>query len=337
MKICIGILAYNEERGIAATLADLLEQDLWGMPGMETRLHVVVNGSRDQTAAVARQALAASPSAACCEVHDLEQAGKANAWNRFVHAFSPADTDIFLLADADIRLPQIQALRSMVETLLAHAEAAACVDEPRKDFERVRMHPLMRRLSAAASAAALRGPPKLCGQLYAARAEALRRIFLPEPLLVEDGFIKAMLVTDGFSGPEQSGRLVRAPGIHHLYEPERSRKAVFLHEKRILIGSLCNFRLFDLVRPVAGRGEPVGAWLRARTEQNPEWFRTFLQEQFQKGSPHVRQVWTMVFAPLRSLKHGGLTSLPIALIRVAASIPVGLAARRDLKSGTLTW
>ncbi len=337
MKICIGILAHNEEKGIARTLEDVCRQDVWEVPEWRVELRVVVNGSRDATAEKSRAALAGGPRAERCEVLELERPGKGNAWNRFVHEFCPADTEILILADADIGLPQPGALRVMVETLLAHPEAVACVDEPRKDFSSVRMNPLMRRISASASASALKGPPKLCGQLYAARAEALRGIFLPEPLLVEDGFIKAMLVTDGFSKPERAERLVRAPGIFHLYEPERSRSAVFRHEKRILIGSLCNFRLFELARSAADGGKEVGKWLREKCGEDPDWFRAFLREQFGKDSPHAGQVWIMVFGPLRSLKHTGLKGLPIALLRVAASIPVGIAARRDLKRGTLNW
>lgn len=337
MKICIGLLAHNEEDGIARTLSDLLSQDLWAVTEHRVEMIVVVNGSWDRTADIARETLAASSVSTQSRVEELEKAGKGNAWNRLVHEFSRADCGLLILVDADIRIPQAEALRTMVETLIAAPDAAACVDEPRKDFDSVRMNPLMRRLSASASRAALRGPPKLCGQLYAARAEALRDIFLPEPLLVEDGFIKAMLVTNGFREAEQPARLVRAPGIYHLYEPEPDRRAVFKHEKRILIGTLCNYRLFELAREQAETGIGAGEWMRAETARDPDWFRAQLARRFRTGSPHLREVWTFVFAPLRSIRPSGLRALPSALIRVLVSLPVGWAARADLRRGEFQW
>ncbi len=338
MKLCLGILAYNEERCIGKTLQGLLAQDLWNDSRFSGHIQVVVNGSSDQTVARAREALAEAP--VPWEVHDLEQAGKANAWNELVHQLSPEDTDTFILADADIELPQEDALRRLVEVLVDHPEAVAAVDEPLKDLTREEHASAADRLSVAASALASAGPPKLCGQLYAARAASMRKIFLPEPMLVEDGFIKAMLITDAFAQEQDHQRLQRAEGVFHYYEAERDPRRLYHHEKRILLGSLSNFLLFDLAKERVAAGEAPGAWMRQQTKEHPEWFRELIREKLGPGAKN-RKLFAMVGLPFRQLKHLSgstkLKALPAAMIRSMLNLSVALGAARDLKSGTLEW
>jgi glycosyltransferase involved in cell wall biosynthesis len=340
MRICLGILAYNEERNIARTLEDILCQDIWENGLFTGRLHVVVNGSRDRTAEIAREVLESFSGTVSSEVHELTRAGKANAWNEFVHRLSEPDTDLFFFADADIRLPQADALTRMAQTLMDCPKAVACVDIPRKDFSGVRMNALERRLSGSASELAVKGPPKLCGQLYTARAEALRSFWLPEPLLVEDGLIKAMLVTRNFSEPECLDRLVRADGVYHLYQPEVGLKNFYRHEKRILIGSLCNFRLFDLLRGVVEQGGDAGNWLKDKQSTDPDWFRRELEESFSRPGSR-RELRKMIFAPLTALKHvtgfAKLKAFPAAVIRFLLTFWVGLGTARDLRRKRFVW
>lgn len=338
MNICIAVLAHNEETGIERTLQDLLLQDLWKSEPYSTELMVVVNGTTDRTVAVSEKVLKEAEINA--RVFDLIRPGKANAWNQFIHDLSPVDTDIFILVDADIVLSQTEALRVMVETLIAHPEAVAVVDVPIKDLAKNEKKGAAARLSLSVSDLAAAGPPKLCGQLYAARAEALRKIFLPEPMLVEDGFIKAMLVTDAFTIEENAQRLVRAADVFHVYEAETKLKSIYCHEKRILIGSICNFLLFDLARELVSEGEDVGAWMKEQTEKNPEWFRRRIQEHFSaRGVP--KEIWAMVRAPWNQLNHvkgkARLRALPASLVRTGLNFVVAVGAVTDVKKGRLNW
>jgi glycosyltransferase involved in cell wall biosynthesis len=337
MNLCLGILAYNEEDGIAETLADLARQDLW-RSGHRCSLLVVPNGCRDATAEIARRALADFPAEG--RVEELTRPGKANAWNVLVHDLLPAGTDILLLADADIRLEQPHALRALVEALVDCPEAVAAVDEPLKNLGAKGKKSASDRISLAASALASAGPPKLCGQLYAARVAALRGIFLPEPMLVEDGFIKAMLVTDGFTAPENPQRLVRAPGIWHHYEAETSLRAYVKHEKRILIGTLCNILLFEKAREWVAEGRAVGTALRAELEANPEWFRQLIRTRLGPGAKN-RGFSAYLWVPLRQLQrlHGmqRLKALPVALLRTLLNLRVAAAALADLRRDRIRW
>ncbi len=337
MKICLGVLAHNEETNIAATLGDLIKQDLWRCPEHHPGLLVVVNGSTDRTADLARQIL--SGSGISHEVVELTVAGKANAWNRFVHELSPADADVLILADADIRLPQSDALRRLVQALTEHPEAFAAVDQPVKDIALHTDQGLRGRLSVAASALANSGPISLCGQLYAARATPLRRIFLPEPMLVEDGFIRAMLLTEGFSKPEDIGRLVRAEGVYHIFEAEMRATTVFRHEKRILIGTVSNLLLFDQARALAGDGVAVGDWLRARTQEDPDWFRKLIRERLGNwGGPRIGVMIPVPLGQLRQMRGAAFwRAVPGAAARVALNLVVAAGAAIDLRLGRLRW
>jgi len=337
MKVCLGILAHNEEDRIGTTLGDLIKQDLWTQPGIEAILWVVVNGARDRTLQRAQEALAQ----AACEHHvvELEIASKANAWNHFVHQLSSPEAEVLVLLDADIRIPQRDALSRMLSALQETPRALAAVDQPVKDLALRGDKGIVGHLSLSASELAASGPPKLCGQLYLARAPALRAIYLPEPMLVEDGFIKAMLVTEGFSQPEDLGRLVRAEGVYHLYEAVTQLGPLFRHEKRILIGTLANLLLFEQAYTLALQGLRVGDWLRAQSASNPDWFRQLIRDQL--GRWGGARIGIMIPVPLRQLREcrGAVfwRALPGAMARLVLNSVVALGAAVDLRRGRLRW
>jgi len=274
------------------------------------------------------------------EVQDIPEAGKANAWNRLVHDFLPYDTDILILADADIVLDQPHALRTLVEALEQHPEAEASVDEPVKSDTGLQPGGAKARLSHSASALATAGPPNLCGQLYAARMPALRRIFLPEPMLVEDGFIKAMLCTKAFTEPDRPDRLVRAEGIVHFYEAETGLKGWLKHEKRILLGTLCNVLLFEKAEALVADGQEVGPWMRSATGEDPDWFRSLIQSRLGPKAKN-RRLGILLPVPWRQMKHlsfaGKCKSLPAACVRTALNLLVVMGAAKDLKHNRLAW
>lgn len=101
MKISIGILAYNEAETISNVLYSLWEQSLIQYNNDNIiEVIVVTNGCTDNTAEIAQKVLenlsqdfdAAVIQWQVCEV---EESGKSNAWNLFVHQFSAPDTDFF--------------------------------------------------------------------------------------------------------------------------------------------------------------------------------------------------------------------------------------------------
>lgn len=342
-KISIGMLAHNEEAVITATIDDLCAQDLLADPAAAVEIIIVVNGSTDRTAELARARLAAwgaNPGHPCrARVEEVERAGKANAWNLLVHHYADPAAAILICLDADIRLPQTDLFSRLLRALRQQPEAVAAVDQPVKSFT-VRQHLTPgERLSAAAGDQALLGPAKLCGQLYAARLPALRRITLPEPLLVEDGFIKAMLTTDGLSRPERADALVRAPGAFHLFEAETGLAQLFCHERRIILGTLGNIILFHYLRRLRIHcGEEPGEAVRRLRAADPDWLVNLLRRQAWSAR-RLGDIGEMTALPLRQWWRGQRTpfGLVAALARSLLSLVAGLSAWWQLGRGVLRW
>lgn len=171
----IAVLAHNEERRIAACLASLPLSE----PGVA--VHVVVNGSRDRTAQIAR-------GFAGVAIHEYAEGGKSRSWNRFV-LDTPglaADSYVFVDGDAEVLPGSIAAL---VQALAENPDANAAAGMPRngRNAEAYRREMI-----------ASRG---LFGDLYALRGSFVERmreqgIRLPDDLVGDDGLICAMAKTD---------------------------------------------------------------------------------------------------------------------------------------------
>jgi glycosyltransferase involved in cell wall biosynthesis len=176
----VAIFAHNEERRIAACLASL------PLDRRDIRCHLLINGSTDRTAAIAREVAGHH---AMLIIHELTEGGKARTWNRFVHAIVPEqipETVIFMDGDAAIVPGSLDAL------------AAALRDLPGTNA--IAGMPMNGR-SHLAYQAMLRRDGGLFGDLYALRGDFLRRIRdsdlrLPSDLVGDDGLVAAWAATD---------------------------------------------------------------------------------------------------------------------------------------------
>jgi Glycosyl transferase family 2 len=176
MSVSVAILAHNEEGRIGRCITSLLAQ-----PG-EFPIHVVVNGTTDNTANIARNF------GSRVIVHEFEQGGKSRSWNRFVfdELDEYADTQIFVDGDAEIAPGSVAMLRHCLAKSPA-ANAASGV-------------PLNGR-HAAFYQSAMQKEHGLFGDLYALRGDFLARmkvadIRLPQDLIGDDGLIGSLAKTD---------------------------------------------------------------------------------------------------------------------------------------------
>jgi glycosyltransferase involved in cell wall biosynthesis len=345
MKISIGILAHNEERSIGGTLDGLGRQTLLqrATRAEPVDVHVVVNGARDKTASVAEVAANRRlrvHAGVTVSVDVLEQAGKANAWNHYIHTLSARDAGILILLDADIRFGEVECLERLVAGLMADPEAQVAVDRIRKDIETKADPSLVERMSVAASEAARAGPPKLAGSLYAGRADVLRRIWMPLGLLVEDGYLKAMVLTNSFRGDEDLRRLIRVPDTSHSFEAVTSPAMLFRHEKRLVTGTRVNIALFAWLRELAAAGTDAATEIRARNAADPGWLGTLARERL-TADPALAPTSLFVLLPLRQLRQlrpmRALACLPGAVARSVFNVAVVAAANGDLRRGQLRW
>lgn len=234
----IGVFAHNEAAGIAAMVARLAAQDLGGV---DARILVLANGCSDATVA-----LAAHPAVA---VVDLPLGGKARTWNRFVHDLSRREADVLIFCDADIEFPAPDGLKRLAEGLAARPALWVLNSQPIKDIV-ARPEGLsgLDRMIAAASGGLDDWKSAICGQLYAMPAARARAFHLPVGLPVEDGFLRAMVLTDALTGPQDFARIDGLEGMAHLYASERSIPALIRHQERIVIGSAINAAVFAELR-----------------------------------------------------------------------------------------
>lgn len=201
--IIIGVLAHNEERRIAACLDSLPIGDAG------IAVHVVVNGSSDRTAEIAR-------SYSGVTVHDWPQGGKSRSWNRFVLDSCPPGVGTYVLVDGDaVVLPG--SIAALVAALAAYPDANAAAGMPANGRQMDHYRAAMLREHG------------LFGDLYALRGSFVDRmraqgIRLPDDTIGDDGLIGAMAKTD--LGPEsqwQDSRVMPCPDAGFLCEEVSSR------------------------------------------------------------------------------------------------------------------
>ena len=177
--LIIAVLAHNEESLIVDCLRSLPVGE------RDVTVHVIVNGSRDATAARAHTV----PDVI---VHDYAAGGKARSWNRFLFDETVAFADVHFFVDGD--------------TVVAPGAIAAMLDafEGNPGVNAVGAVPLNGRNAARNQTSSTRDRG-LFGALYALRGSFLQRmkaaaIRLPEDLIGDDGLIGALAKTD--LGPE---------------------------------------------------------------------------------------------------------------------------------------
>ncbi len=346
MLISIGILAWNEAAAIEATLTSLLEQSaLRGpagdLPDTAWEIVVVPNGCTDDTAARARAALGERVAATGRRdirwaVHELPEAGKSNAWNRFVHEFAASNSDLIVMLDADIVFGEAETISNTVRALLADPSAVVAVDLPLKDVVRKPRKTLLERISVAASRGSTGGVVGISGQFFCARASALRDIWMPKGLSVEDGFLRAMIVTDCFRSAPDERKVIRAPNASHYYETLTSLRAIFRHELRLAVGTALNFYLSweFLAHATDPSGPGAGALILDRMTEDEGWYPNLMANAVRKHGWWAlpRGTFFRRFHALKTRRGLALLrSLPIATVGMALDVPVFLLANQKLK------
>ena len=343
--LSIGILAHDEAAIIDRTIASLAAQSILdsayaaalGLGAVE--ILVVPNGCSDDTGPVAAAALARMPAHVAASVRELAEAGKSNAWNRFVHELARPDATLLLLMDADIEFASNDVVERLVRRLGEAPAAAVATDRAVKDYRNKRLTPFDRLSRRVSTQQASDGG--LCGQLYCGRAEALRRIWLPRGLPVEDGFLAAMLVTDGFTRPSDGRAIACVSDARHFYEPLSDVAAFVRHEARIIVGSVINAWLFTILWE-AGKREHVGDYVRRRNAEDPDWVEAVCaRAKAERGRwlvPEAFVFWRL--APLRAQSLAGkVRHAPVAVAATLAAMPAVLRANAILRrpAARLHW
>ena len=285
MMISIGILAHNEEHQIGELIEDLGRQTLFGDNLRELVVHVVANGCKDRTGDVSREKLAAvfagRPNIKW-QVHDVIQPGKANAWNEFIHRFASEKTDFIFMLDADIRILDATTMALTVDALDKNQQACVAVDEPVKDLRPKHGKSAWERLVLSFSQTAQNVRNSVSGSFYCARYSVLKEIWLPTGTIGEDGFLRAMLLTDRFRKDEDLSRLVFVEGARHYFETRTEFGEIMHHQVRLAMGTGINVILFGHLREKRAENIDAGQYVRDKNKSDPKWIQGLIEQEMAK-------------------------------------------------------
>lgn len=331
MRVTIGILARNEGESIGVMLADLARQTVFSRPD-QFEIVVYANDCSDDTAERARAALRVSfaGTAVANRVIVTPEGGKTRAWNSLVHSHADPQTDLFVFCDGDIAFARTDAIAQMVGMWEGDEVARAVTGNVVKDLHRKPNKTLLDRVSLGLSRDA-RLPNALNGSLYVLGADEARKIWLPVPLPGEDGFLSAMIKTDGFTQPPIEERVISPATPTHYYEAH-SLAGYFRHEKRITMGTVINGWIFEDLwsRKLT---QHAGSLIRRLNEEDPHWIAALMREKM-AGRRWVvpGRLLTGRLAPLRKLRMGeAAVRLPLALMATGLNLVPSITANRELK------
>jgi glycosyltransferase involved in cell wall biosynthesis len=347
MKISIGMLAYNEAQRIDTTIRCVFSQTLLRelSAGDELELVIVPNGCKDETASIARSAIARELTGlpaghrVSARVEEVASAGKSNAWNVYVHTHARRDADFVMLLDSDITFNHDRALRMVLDKLLATPRAHAAVGRPLKDVAFKQHKSLVERISLAVSKTNEEGPATIAGSLYVVRGEVIRQVWMPPGLLTEDGFMRAMLITDLFKAQDNTDRIVREPAASQIYEAVTSPAGVIKHTRRLLVGARINACLYDKLWALP-KDKHAGEYIRENIERDPHWLRSVVSERIAGKGWWVMQPGLLT-KRLQNLRYKSwpkrLLHLPVALILFPFDAGVLISANNAVRRGEFRW
>lgn len=314
-KIAIAIIGKNEEASIGRLIASLADQTLFAGP-YRIELIVYANGCTDRTAEVARTAIAQhlDDRIERSVVVDSPVGGKSRSWNKVVHEVAPDDADYLLFLDADIALADDTVCEDIVTLLKGDPHAVACTGRPSKSIARKATKSWLDRLSLRVSEDG-RFDRAINGSLYCLVGATARSIWLPDETPGEDGFLNAMVRTDGFSHPDDPALVVQAARTTHYYDApgvlDTSK-----HEQRMIVATMINMWMFEyfwsLKSPVS-----VAPRIRQANIGRPAWVDELIRQRAGDRYWIIRS-----HLVLRRLPRWRATSPA----RYAAKLPTGIAA-----------
>lgn len=345
MKISIGILTYNESAQISIMLNSLFQQSLFNEFNEDREIEIVVvpNGCTDDTAAVAKATLSELVKSSLqtninWHICEIEQPGKSNAWNLYVHQLSDPTADYFFLMDSDIQLLEPKTLCSMLQVLETTPEAWIAVDKPIKDVLLKEDKNLVEQLSALVSqlsgAKAVEGGAAwICGQLYCARVNVLRKIWLPTRLPNQDAFLYTMIVTNCLESPRNPNVVILASSASHIFEAYTNISSLLRHEKWQIIGRTINELIYDELLANANPLQSAGLFIKQKNEQDPLWLDKLIQTAIAKKGWWLIPQFVLI-RRFQSLSNKPLLKaillFPVAVIAFIADLLVSLQANIEL-------
>jgi len=249
VNVDIAVFAYNESHNISNIISNLKKQSILFNPDFSVKIYLLANGCTDNTVELAQNELRKNNPHNLFELIDLSSPGKSRTWNFFVHHLSRPTAKHLVFCDSDIDIPNPNTIQNLIEMLDDNAALLGVSSKPIKDivFEPNNLN-ILDKIIAGAGGTLNDWRHSLCGQLYVLRTNEAKNIFLPIGLPVEDGFIRAMLLTDCLANKENINKLNGKDEVFHVYKSERTITQLIKHQVRIVIGSTINATVFSFLR-----------------------------------------------------------------------------------------
>ncbi|MEZ5702035.1 MAG: hypothetical protein R3E42_08820 [Burkholderiaceae bacterium] len=219
---------------------------------------------------------------------------------------SRPDADVLIFSDADIELPQNDSLVGLVKGLQANPQLHAFNSHPIKDIVyRPDNLSAMDKAIAMGSETLNDWKTAICGSLYAMPAARARALHMPIGLAVEDGFLRAMILTDAMTKDEDFAK-IDGGDVFHVFASERSVLALIRHQTRIVIGSAVNAAAFTTLHSLPSNQRHSELAKAAREER---WLHQVIQTQLPR--------WPSGWIPLHFLtkRIGFIAKEPKKLLR----------------------
>lgn len=248
-QVDIGVFVHNEEKNITRMIHELSEQDILKDKHFSVRVTLLANGCNDNSVPIAINIIEKLGLNETLQVLNFEEGGKSRTWNKFVHEVSRKDTDYLIFADCDIYFTRSDVLSALVGKLESDSELKAASSQPVKDLAITEQHlSLLDKIILSSGGALNDWRHSICGQLYITKAIVAKSIYMPIGLPVEDGYMRAMILTDGLKAEEDITKIDGDENIFHVYESERTIGALIKHQSRIVIGSAINAVIYKHLR-----------------------------------------------------------------------------------------
>lgn len=314
MKIDIGIFAYNEEQNISHIIKQVAKQSILNNPDMSVRIVILANGCIDQTVNNAQKAIKelSNIDTTSFEVLDLPFKGKAKTWNHFVHQICRSQSNYLVFMDADITLHSPSTIFDMINRIDGDTNTLVVSSHAIKDLKLTkRQLTLVEKIISSSGASAEDYAHSICGQLYAAKKSAIENIFMPCGLPVEDGYLRAMILTNSFEEPEKFTKIESTSEIWHSYESISTIKELIQHQTRIVIGSAINSMIFEIISSQKTPQDKIN--LTQTFYVNELWLQGVLKQNLPK-LPYGYVPFHFLVKRLQSTKLNRISKIPKILI-----------------------
>jgi hypothetical protein len=117
---------------------------------------------------------------------------------------------------------------------------------------------------------------------------------MPKGILVEDGFLWKMIVTDRLTSPEVLERVVLTESASHVFEAYTQINSLLHHELRQIVGNTINDFIYTHLQIDDHSSSDAGSLVKLKNEQDPSWLDNLITSNVQKNGWWTIPNWLLI-------------------------------------------